>query len=141
MQQAVLDLLRHRAHAIQELVPLRGEPRDLLLKRGHVRCQLRVLAAILCQGLGARTLSFRFSFISKRVLTPQDKILLVKNLGGLYTKSGQTSECSFSSVSTPPIARVGSLKKHFSRSTRFSLLRTAPNPEFQQKSAKIFSYF
>ena len=29
-------------------------------------------------------------------------------LGDLYTESGQTSECSFSSVSTPPIARVGS---------------------------------
>ena len=30
-----------------------------------------------------------------------------KNLGDLYTESGQTLQCSFSSVSTPPIARVG----------------------------------
>ena len=29
------------------------------------------------------------------------------NLGDLYTESGQTLQCSFSSVSTPPIARVG----------------------------------
>ena len=29
----------------------------------------------------------------------------------------------------------------FSRSTRLSLLRTAPNPKFQQKLAKIFSIF
>ena len=28
-------------------------------------------------------------------------------LGDLYTESGQTLQCSFSSVSTPPIARVG----------------------------------
>ena len=55
-------------------------------------------------------------------------------LGDLYTESGQTSECSFSSVATPAIARVGSFFSHFSRSTRFSLLRTAPNRKFQQKT-------
>ena len=32
---------------------------------------------------------------------------LSKDLGDLYTESGQTLQCSFSSVSTPPIARVG----------------------------------
>ena len=36
------------------------------------------------------------------------------HLGDLYTESGQTSQCSFSSVSTPPIARVGAF---------FSILR------------------
>ena len=48
------------------------------------------------------------------------------DLGDLYTESRQTSQCSFSSVSTPPIARVGAFFSiHiFSRSTRFALLRT-----------------
>ena len=32
--------------------------------------------------------------------------LLRRNLGDLYTESGQTLQCSFSSVSTPPIARI-----------------------------------
>ena len=31
--------------------------------------------------------------------------------------------------------------QHFSRSTRFSLLRTAPNPKFQQKRASFFHIF
>ena len=35
------------------------------------------------------------------------------NLGDLYTESGQTSQCSFSSVSTPPIARVGAFFQIF----------------------------
>ena len=31
--------------------------------------------------------------------------------------------------------------QHFSRSTRLSLLRTAPNPKFQQKNAAFFPHF
>ena len=34
----------------------------------------------------------------------------------------------------------GRIFQHFSRSTRFPLLRTAPNPKFQQKLAKISSH-
>ena len=34
-------------------------------------------------------------------------IAFIFNLGDLYTESGQTSQCSISSVSTPPTARVG----------------------------------
>ena len=43
-----------------------------------------------------------------------DKGCFVTYLGDLYTESGQTLQCSFSSVSTPPIARVGAF---------FSILR------------------
>ena len=35
------------------------------------------------------------------------KYVFGSHLGDLYKESGQTSQCSFSSVSTPPIARVG----------------------------------
>ena len=56
-------------------------------------------------------------------------------------QAGQTSEGSFSAVSTATIARVGAFFSDFSRSTRFSPLRTALNPKFQQKLAKFFPYF
>ena len=57
-----------------------------------------------------------------------------RNLEDLYTESGQTLQCSLSSVSTPPIARVDSFFsiKKFSKSTRVSLLRTATNSKIQQ---------
>ena len=43
----------------------------------------------------------------------QLQAVALKDLGDLYTESGQTSQCSFSSVSTPPIARVGSFSPFF----------------------------
>ena len=42
-------------------------------------------------------------------------VKLSEYLGDLYTESCQTSKCSFSSVSTPPIARVGAFKKSIFR--------------------------
>ena len=47
------------------------------------------------------------------VAVPQARFAIA-DLGDLYTESGQTLQCSFSSVSTPPIARVGAF---------FSILR------------------
>ena len=52
--------------------------------------------------------------------------VVATNLGDLHTESGQTSQCSFSAVSTLPIARRGLRFSSFldQDSTRFSFLRT-----------------
>ena len=55
--------------------------------------------------------------------------------------AGQTLEGSLSSVSMPIFATKYSFKKHFSSSTRFTHLRTAPNSKYSPKIVKLFRSF
>ena len=63
------------------------------------------------------------------------------DLGDLYTESGQTLQCSFSSVSTPPIARVGaffSICRDLQDCHSFAPLRIQ---NFSKNLPKIFHNF
>ena len=74
------------------------------------------------------------------------EILRYKSNQNLYTESGsgQTSECSFSSVSTPPIARVGAFFTVFRDLQDSPSHRSESKIEFQKKLAafsRIFTKF
>ena len=56
----------------------------------------------------------------------------------LGSENDPTLEGSFSSVSKPIFATKYSFFKHFSRSTRFTHLRTAPNSKYSQEFGKLF---
>ena len=65
-----------------------------------------------------------------------------KDLGDLYTESGQTSQCSFSSVSTPPIARVGAFFSiNFFANYKIFTPSHRSEPKISAKKCHIFFIF
>ena len=76
-----------------------------------------------------------FAFTIQQLYYSLNRNLYRKHLGDLYTESGQTLQCSFSSVSTPPIARVGAfIYKIFTPSHRYE-------SKISAKTCCIFSAF
>ena len=67
--------------------------------------------------------------------------LLKKKPGDLYTESGQTLQCSFSSVSTPPIARVGAFFSIFRDLQDFHSFAPLRIQNFSKKRASFFHIF
>merc|ERR1711904_283738 len=59
-------------------------------------------------------------------------------MGDLYTETGQTSECSFSSVSTPPIARVGACFSTFRELQDFHAFAPLRTQNFSKKIPYYF---
>ena len=62
-------------------------------------------------------------------------------LGDLYTESGQTLQCSFSSVSTPPIARVGAFFSIFHDLQDIHAFAPLQTQNFTKKIANFFHNF
>ena len=63
------------------------------------------------------------------------------HLGDMYTESGQTLQCSFSSVSTPPIARVGAFFSIFHDLQDIHAFAPLRTQNFSQKKVAIFSSY